>query len=76
MVRYRLTRITINEEIFALEVEQEPSKNNKSKVKDSSLEKNNYLPKIFNKVSDQAPEKVKENKVLKKETNQKNNQNG
>ncbi|CAG8830255.1 12175_t:CDS:1, partial [Gigaspora margarita] len=79
--------VTMDEKIFALEVEQEPSKNNESKVRqkilleteygiedydtkeieilltkieDSSLEKNNHLPEIFNKVSDQVSEKLKE----------------
>ncbi|CAG8668377.1 20588_t:CDS:2 [Gigaspora margarita] len=92
--------VTINEEIFALGVEQEPSKNNESKVRqkilleteyeiedygmkeieipltkieDSSLEENNYPLEIFDKVLDQVPEKLKEDIVLRKETNRENN---
>ncbi|CAG8857365.1 22820_t:CDS:1, partial [Gigaspora margarita] len=84
-------------------VEQEPSKNNESKVRqkilleteyeiedygtkeieisltkieDSSLEENNNPPEIFDKVLDQVPEKLKEDIVLRKETNRENNQNG
>ncbi|CAG8824050.1 38050_t:CDS:2, partial [Gigaspora margarita] len=37
MVRYRPTGITIDEKIFALGVEQEPSKNNESKVRQKIL---------------------------------------
>ncbi|CAG8749756.1 1156_t:CDS:2 [Gigaspora margarita] len=77
----------MDEKIFALGVEQEPSKNNESKVRqkilletkygiedysmkeienslikmeDSSLEKNNHPPEIFDKISDQEPEKENE----------------
>ncbi|CAG8779043.1 33225_t:CDS:2, partial [Gigaspora margarita] len=39
-------------------------KNLSIKVEDSSLEENNHPPKIFDKVSNQVPEKVKEDKNL------------
>ncbi|CAG8819850.1 19266_t:CDS:2, partial [Gigaspora margarita] len=46
-----------------------------TKIEDSSLEKNNHPPEIFDKVLDQVPEKLKEDIVLRKETNRENNQN-
>ncbi|CAG8716861.1 42638_t:CDS:2, partial [Gigaspora margarita] len=88
--------VIMDKKNFALGVEQEPSKNNKSKVRqkilletecgiedysmkeieisltkieDSSLEKNNHPPEIFDKVLNQVPEKLKEDIVLRKETN-------
>ncbi|CAG8784888.1 32001_t:CDS:2, partial [Gigaspora margarita] len=55
--------VTIDEEIFALGVEQEPSKNNESKVRQKILLKTECRIedyKIFDKVLDQVPEKLKE----------------
>ncbi|CAG8844641.1 32590_t:CDS:1, partial [Gigaspora margarita] len=40
-----------------------------TKIEDSSLEENNYPPEIFNKVLYQISEKLKEDIVLRKETN-------
>ncbi|CAG8852164.1 26205_t:CDS:1, partial [Gigaspora margarita] len=47
-----------------------------TKIEDSSVEENNHPPEIFDKVLDQVSEKLKEDIVLRKETNRENNQNG
>ncbi|CAG8809518.1 24574_t:CDS:2 [Gigaspora margarita] len=46
------------------------------KMENSLIEENSYYPEIIGKGSDQIPEKVKEQKVLREDTNQENNQNG
>ncbi|CAG8851591.1 14890_t:CDS:2, partial [Gigaspora margarita] len=70
IVRYRLTRsVTMDEEIFTLGVEQDPSKNNESKMEDTFIKENSHPLEIIDKHPNQVSEKVKEHIVPRENTN-------